>query len=373
MKPEVLDTSKKIVIVGAGPIGCYTAQLLKIYGFNPLLIEEHNEVGRPVHCTGLVGSRVFEDKRPFKISDSSIINIINGAVIYYDNQHFAIERKKVAYVIDRERFDKELSNGLNILYQNKFLGLEKIKSGYIIETDKDELSADIIIGADGANSNIRKIINQDADIKYYKGVQFRIKAKPRHKDFVEVYLRKPSFFWIVPETESVVRVGTISDNPYKDLQEFIREVKIKGKILERFGGVVAIGICRNTAEENIALVGDAACQLKPLSYGGIYFGLKAATILTHCIRDGRLSNYDTLWKEELVSEIKIGLKAKAIYNRLNNEELKKIFNLIKNQKSLIEKIGDFENHSRLILEIIKKPNLYPQIGELFIMLFKKII
>ena len=45
----------EIVIVGAGPTGCYTAQLLKKYGFKTRIIEEHREVGKPVSCAGLVG------------------------------------------------------------------------------------------------------------------------------------------------------------------------------------------------------------------------------------------------------------------------------------------------------------------------------
>lgn len=365
---------KKIVIIGAGPIGCYTAQVLKTYGYSPLVIEEHSEVGRPLHCTGLVGSKVFEEKRPFRISHSSIINIINGAVIHYDGEYFAIQRKNVAYVIDRERFDKELSKGLDILYENRFLGLEKSGSGYVIETDKDQLSADMVIGADGANSVMRRILNQDMNqIGYYKGVQLRIKTKPMYKDFVEVYLRKPSFLWVVPEAEDIVRVGTISENPHKDLQDFLKEAQIKGDILDRFGGGVNIGICDNTVKENIALVGDAACQLKPISYGGIYFGLKAASILTSCIKENRLSDYDGLWKKKLASEIKIGLKVRQVYDRLDIGEFKKIFLLLKTQKSLIERIGDFENHSRLILEIVKKPSLYPQIGNLFSLFFKKIL
>ena len=99
--PYLIKMSKRIIIIGAGPVGCYTAQALKAYGYSPLLIEEHAEVGKPVHCTGLVGSKVFSEKRPFRVPTTSIINEINGAVIHYDNQHFEVERKGVAYVIDR--------------------------------------------------------------------------------------------------------------------------------------------------------------------------------------------------------------------------------------------------------------------------------
>lgn len=364
---------KKIVIIGAGPIGCYSAQVLKTYGFEPLLIEEHIEVGRPIHCTGLVGSKVFEEKRPFRLPSSSIINTINGAVLHYDSQSFSIERKKVAYVINRERFDKDLSLGLNILYQNKFLNIEKTRSGYVVGTDKEEIPADIVIGADGANSLVRKIINQDTNIQHYRGAQFRIRTKLRRMDFVEVYLKKPTFFWVVPEGENIVRVGTISENPYKDLQGLLKETKIKGELIERFGGLVAVGICNNTTKDNIMLVGDAACQLKPLSYGGIYFGLKSATILANCIKENRIKDYDSLWKKEFISEIRIGLKAKAIYNNLDQNELKDIFKLLKSQKKMIERIGDFKSHSRLILEIIRNPGFYTQFGKVLRILLKNIL
>lgn len=364
---------KKIVIIGAGPIGCYTAQLLKLYGFNLLVIEEHNEVGRPVHCTGLVGERVFAEKRPFKLPVSSVINTINGAVIHLDGQSFTLNRKHVAYVIDREKFDKGLSRGLNILYQNKFLGFEKTGSGYIIGTDKESIPADIIIAADGANSAVRQFLKQDGNIRHFKGVQFRIRLKLKQEDLVETFLKQPSFFWIVPEGDGIVRVGTISDNPFRDLDSFIKDRPVKGEVLERFGGLVSIGICESTVKNNIALVGDAACQLKPLSYGGIYFGLKAATILAGCIKENKIDDYDALWKKELLAEISLGLKAKDIYNSLTDEELKTIFRLLKNQKELIEKMGDFENHSQLLLALIRKPQLYTQFGKVLQIIIKKLI
>jgi len=366
--------SKKIVIIGAGPVGCFTAQLLKLHGFNPLVIEEHRQIGRPIHCTGLVGSKVFTNNNPVNAPKSSIINIINGAVIHYDGQYFTIERKNVAYVIDRERFDKELGNGLDILYHKKFTGLKKTGNGYTVEMDKNNLFADIVIGANGANSSIRRILNPNTNIKCHKGVQLRIKTKVRHKDLVEVYLKKPSFYWVVPEGKDVVRVGTISENPIKDLKYFLNEIKMKGEVLEQYGGLVAIGICDVTAKGNMAVVGDAACQVKPLSYGGVYFGLEAASILASCIKDNRLMDYDSLWKTKLASEIRIGLKVRNIYNHLYPDDIRNIFILMKKQKSLIEKIGDFENHGRLILKMFKKPDLYHLIskfiGRLVVSLFE---
>ncbi|GAG72747.1 unnamed protein product [marine sediment metagenome] len=103
----------KIVIVGAGPVGCYTAQLLKNYGIKTRILEEHQEVGKPIRCAGLVGRQVFE-KTLLPLSESSIINRIDGASFLYGNDSFTIKRERVAYVIDRERFDKNVSQGLNV-------------------------------------------------------------------------------------------------------------------------------------------------------------------------------------------------------------------------------------------------------------------
>ncbi len=353
-------------------MGCYTAQLLKLQGYNPLVIEEHDEVGRPVHCTGLMGKDVFSEKRSYKLPYSAILNVINGAIIYHENQSLAVRRNNVAYVVDRERFDKELSLGLNIIYSNKFLGLESDRSGgYIVDTDKGEFYADLVIAADGANSIARKILNPlNSGVCTYKGVQVRMYMKIRQDDLVRVYLKKGYFIWIVPEGRGVVRVGTISENPYHDLKSFMKEERVQGEIIEKFGGLVSIGICRTTVKDNIVLVGDAACQMKPLTYGGIYFSLKSADVLGSCIKSGKVKDYDALWKKELDFEIKIGLKIKEAYSRLDGGEMLKVFKLLKLHKSLLEKLGDFDNHSRIILELIKKPSLYPSLGELFRIIFK---
>jgi len=366
---------KKIIIIGAGPIGCYLAQLLKLYGFSPLLIEEHEEVGRPVHCTGLVGKSVFSEQGRIKLPQAAVLNVINGAIIRYKGQSFTVKRNNVAYVIDRERFDKGLSTGLNILFSHRFLGLERFKSkGFIIDTDKGEYFADLVIGADGANSFVRKILNPiSSNINSYKGLQVRMLTKVKQIDLVSVYIKKNTFFWVVPEGANVVKVGTISDRPFQDMQEFLKEVKIKGDVLEKFGGMVSVGVCRNTAKDNIALVGDAACQMKPLTFGGIYFGLKSANMLATCIKENRLEDYDSTWKREFSFEIKIGVKIKNAYSRMDDKDIGMFFKLFKENRNLLERYGDFENHSRFIMEVIKKPVLYPRLGKLLRFIFETIL
>lgn len=366
----------EIVIVGAGPAGCYTAQLLKKYGFKTRIIEEHREVGKPVKCAGLVGRQVFEDTL-LPLSESSIINKIDGALICYGDDNFQIKREGVAYVIDREKFDKNLSYDLEVECGKKLIGIEKEGSGYILKTNLENIYADLVIGADGPNSRVRKYIdfmdnhdlkdNKKGYIKNYLGIQYRIKTEGDllYNKMAQVHFQEriPFFIWVIPEGNYIFRVGIISGNAREELIEFLREFKIKGEIIGKLAGMIPIGLTKNYYQ-NIALAGDAAVQVKPLTGGGIYYGLKSAELLAECIKDNRLDEYDRRLKEKHGREIKFGLKARKLYEEINEKELKNIFMLFKENAGMIERAANFENHSVIFIKILKNPKVFRDVGKI---------
>ena len=360
----------EIVIVGAGPVGCYTAQLLKKYGFKSRIIEEHRELGKPIRCAGLVGREVFKNNL-LPLSESSIINHIDGALFCYKHDNFQINREGVAYVVDREKFDKNLSQGLEVEYGKKLIEISKERFGYIIKTEVKDIYADLVIGADGANSRVRKYINfldnnytkdiKKGYVKSYLGVQYRIKVEENllYDKITQVHFREgiPFFIWVIPEGNNIFRVGVISENAREDLIQFLRNFIIKGEIIARLAGMIPVGITKNYYK-NIALVGDAAVQVKPLTGGGIYYGLKSAELLAECIRDNRLDEYDRRLKKKHGREINFGLKARKLYEKINEKELKNIFMLFKRNAGIIEKAANFENHSVIFVEILKNPKIF---------------
>ena len=366
----------KIVIVGAGPVGCYTAQLLKNYNIKTRIIEEDQEVGKPIRCAGLVGRQVFE-KTLLPLSKSSIINRIDGASFFYGDDNFQIKREGVAYVIDRARFDKDISEGLEVECGKRLVEIKEGRTGYILKTNEDDIYADLVIGADGVKSQVRKYINfmwnnngnnKKRDyVKYYLGMQYRIKLEedlPCSK-ITQVYLREGiSFFiWVIPEGDNIIRVGVVSENARRDLAQFIKGFKIKGKIVGKLAGMIPVGFTKNYYK-NIALVGDAAVQVKSLTGGGIFYGLKSAELLAECIRDNRLDEYDRRLKRKFGKEIKFGLKGRQIYEKLNNNELEEIFLIFKKNAGFIEKMADFENHSKIFVEAFKNPKIFMEAGKI---------
>jgi flavin-dependent dehydrogenase len=335
-------------------------------------------------CAGIVGRQVFNNTL-LPLSKASIINQIEGALIFYGDNNFLIKRPGVAYVIDRERFDKELSQGLNVECGKKLMEIRRGESGYVLKTNVGDIYADLVIGADGSKSKVRKFI--DFDLKEYKekkkersiinnkrhcyvGMQYRIKLDNAIYDsdlnIAQVYMYEgvPFFIWIIPENKGIIRLGIIAQDGWQQLDSFIKKYNIKGEIIEKLAGIIPLGLVNNTYYKNIVLIGDAASQVKPLTGGGIYYGLKAAEILVECIREGKLAEYDKRWKRKFGREIEFGLKARQVYKKLNHDELKKIFLLFKKNTKFIEKVANFENHSVFFKEALKSPKIFIDAGKI---------
>lgn len=360
----------KIIVVGAGPVGCYTAQLLKHYGYNPIILEEHPEVGKPVSCAGIVGRGIFEEMR-LPVSRKSVVNTIDGAKVSYQETSFELRRPGVALIVDRSSFDQEMSQKLEIEFNTELHDIHQIRDGYLLKTNNGEYFADLVIGADGPNSRVRKSLGFISDMKLYRGYQYRVKMPLERTDQVTVSYIKPFslFTWLIPEGDGVVRIGTICNNPYQELNQFMEKNGLKGEIIEKNAGAIPVGNCE-LVRGNAALVGDAACQIKPITSGGIYYGMKSAELLVDSIREGNLAQYAARWSEEFEQEMKVCLLLRYILENMGDDILKKIFEYVRDNARLIEQIGDFENHSSVIWSLASNPRTYPTIGTLLMGMVK---
>lgn len=94
--------------------------------------------------------------------------------------------------------------------------------------------------------------------------------------------------------------------------------------------------------------------------------MKAAEILVECIQEGTLAEYDKRWKSKFGREIKFGLWARKVYERLNKREheLKNIFSLFKENADFIEQAANFENHSLVFKEAFKRPKIFIEAGKI---------
>lgn len=336
-----------VAIIGAGIAGNSLAYELAKKGYKVVVLERKKEIGGKV-CGGLVSKRVLELSKT-----EAILNEIKGAYIIFPNgKEICIgEDKTHAYVLDRDKFDKELAEKamgegaeyklgffVNKIFNKKIEGLKDIKFDYII-------------GADGAKSRVAKIFNM-GEIKYINALQGI--GKKLEEDFVRVYLNNelfPNFFsWVIPtDKEARIGIGCQDDQLKIRMEKFGRMLDIEIKNCK--GSIIPIGL-RKFYRKNIALIGDAAGHAKATSGGGIYASLIASKILGKTFPD--FKRYEREFMKEFGKELKKHLIMRKIYSKLTNDDLNFIAYHIEKNLEVINKFGDIDYQWKVAKEFIKK-------------------
>ena len=97
-----------VVVIGAGPAGLHAARLLSERGLDVIVLEEHEAVGRPVHCTGILAREAFDE---FGLARDTILNPLEAArFVSPAGRDFMYRPGSVeAVVVDRVMFDARLA------------------------------------------------------------------------------------------------------------------------------------------------------------------------------------------------------------------------------------------------------------------------
>lgn len=376
-----------VAIIGGGPIGLFIAGKLAAKGIKTVVFEEHDEIGLPLHCAGLITPRVFS-LTPFS-SDNLVLNRIKGAVIHSPLGYtLSIGGDKVhALAIDRIAFDKAMMNyaieeGADILLDSRVDHVSCSNDEIKIKTNDCEVSSRFLVGADGANSIVRRSFNFPEPAEYLKCIGIHISDTSFNPDFVEIFLGSniaPGFFaWLIPTNSkgTEARLGLCVNRnkpaPKHYLNKLLKNPVIQcglegSNILSYTGGVLPLDPLKKTVLSNILLVGDAAAQVKPTSGGGIYPGLSSARYCIDVL--GRavelkssaalhkiLQSYHIHWMRDIGRELLFGMKLRRVFLKLSNEDLESIFHKIDKPDILetISKYGDIDYPSRLAKALMRK-------------------
>jgi geranylgeranyl reductase family protein len=355
-----------VVIVGGGPVGGLVAKQISSQGFSTLILEEDKQIGVPVRCAGLVTNRVL---RLVDISQDIVLNRIKGACVHFPGGH-QIDiggQKTHAYSIDRERFDKEIvhkavANGAELRLNSKVIDVDKQK---VFLNGGQEIGYRFLVGSDGPRSIIRQqygfpkpkemILGMNAEVPY-----------DHDSSSVDIFFGEdiaPGFFsWIIPAGD-MTRIGLgvkQGYNPGKYFQLFLEKLHIDFPV-SAHAGFIPLGPITRLIRHNVALVGDAACQVKPSSGGGLFPGLIAALFCGKAIvkaleDDVSLKAYPKNWFLQVGKELRKGYVARKFFLHMDDQKLEKLFSILntKNICSIINDYGDIDYPSKVILHIVKQ-------------------
>jgi digeranylgeranylglycerophospholipid reductase len=389
-----------VVVVGAGPAGSLTARYAAEGGATVLMIEKRQEIGSPVRCGEGIARHFLEecnipyDRRwvAIEVKGAKVISP-GGKVFKIDERHAGNE---VGIVVERDMFDKTLAKhaakaGAEIWVKTTAFGLLKengkvtgVRVGRLSENM--DIKAKVIVGADGYESQVGrwagiKTILKAEDVT--ATLQYRLtniqpdEDFPNYCEFLLGSIAPGGYIWVFPKDECTANVGIgLSLDRLKEPNEIrgyldrwiAKEPRMKkAQMLDMVTG--AVSTCApidETVRDGVALVGDAARLVDPITGGGIGNGCRAGKILGEVLGEAartgdwslnQLMKYERGWRAILEEGLYRNWMAKNKLVTLTDEE----FDLI---IGTLAEVGVEKLSIHRILKVIKER--HPQLVEKFL-------
>lgn len=384
-----------VACIGGGPACAFAAmEILKTRQYSVEIFEEHEEIGVPVNCAGLISVSGFK-KLKIKVPKDCIQHKVKGSIFYSPTGHrFEVSRKKVqAHVIDRAKFDKFLISKVEEMDGKVHLGrrvtsiIKKDKQAIGLKVNEQKtkvtVKSKIIINGEGVRTTFIQEMGLSPTRRDFlvPAIQYDLKNVEVDEDFVEIYIGRciaPGFFaYIIPlsENEARVAVGSKFGKPADYLKHFIfkhpiASPKLKnGTIYKKGGGFIHLGgPIKKTYTAGFMGVGDSVGQVKATTGGGVVFGGLCAKIAGKIaveaierddFSENSLKNYQTQWQKLYLRELKLMRLLRSVLDSVPDKFIDEVFVAISKQgiPELIEEIGDMDMQGALIKRVLFSPRI----------------
>ena len=379
----VQQVSTTVISIGAGPAGAGTSFFLTKYGIPHIVIEKETFPRDKVcgdACSGktaLVINRANPEWLAEILGDAqSFLPSWGITFVAPDGKSLDIpftlartqETPAPGFTVPRMVLDDFLFNKMPspycTIFQNATVSEiarvgDSVKVTMTHERAIYEVTASLIIGADGDKSMVRKQFSGlDTTPKtyavglraYYEGVTGLSKD-----NFIELHFLPemlPGYLWIFPLPNGManVGVGILSEVVRKKKinlrEQMLHAIKTNPQIAPRFANAKLNGKIQgwglplamerqNLSGDNFILTGDAACLIDPFSGEGIgnalYSGMLAAMAIQHAVEQNDFSGaflksaYDDVVYKRLGDELRISAALQKLckYQWLFNFVVKK--------------------------------------------------
>ena len=292
-----------------------------------------------MQCAGLVTDDVIKLSG---VKPDILSTILGADVVFPDGTVVPVRSKSpIARAIDREDLDSKIAGsamdaGAEFMYGTKYIS-HTVSDRVSITTSSGVFESELIVGADGHSSAVARSIPGSRPAEYLRGIQADVSVRMEHQDRFRVHLGSalaPGFFtWEIP-CGDFTRVGLCTSwsagPPMDNLKALLRKVGAEDRVVSLHSGKIPLHQRGDIVADRTALVGDAACQVKPVSGGGLYPGLTAAgllsDVLSDSIRDGdltkkRMSAYANDCDKAFGSELRKGWRLRRMFVRMSDEDL----------------------------------------------------
>ena len=334
-----------VLIVGAGPAGSFAAELLARGGAKVALFDGRPE-GTPKACGGGVTAKALKAWPQLLNAAGRTINELDLYSPSGKKLHLKLDEPFAIYsrvVFDSYLRDRARDAGAHVFSQKiSARKAKRFETGWRLRSeDGDEWTGAMLVGADGANSVIGKMLAGPlpaSDMEVAFGYRAPLPANEIAPTVVAFLPRWVGYAWAFPRPDHIsFGIATTQDAfEHQPLDDLLWRFMI-GYYRERNGATVKFWQddenaeskrvrehLSNTAEryaaripglaaktwdtrrvsgDDWALLGDAAGFADPVTGEGIYYALRSAELFADAYLAGRASTYETLWREDFGADL----------------------------------------------------------------------
>jgi menaquinone-9 beta-reductase len=285
-----LDQRFDAVVIGGGPAGSAAAHVIAGTGMNVAVIDKAI-FPRNKLCGGLLTQRsqsVF--KSIFGDVWGPAIETVADGIVFYHRDRFLnrLDSYKRVYFTSRPNYDTYLlelaeKRGAKI-FQGRVVNSIDFQSRTVSLADGRTIKADFVIGADGVNSRISRLIDGSSDRRRTLAfgleceVPRELLKRPIHSPEIYLGIARWGYGWVFPKKDSatVGLAGLLSSNSTLrlDFEQFLKQVCGFLPAIPYEGHHIPFGYYLNTpGRAATLLVGDAAGLVEPVTGEGIAFAM----------------------------------------------------------------------------------------------------
>ncbi len=367
-----------VIVVGGGPAGSRVAINLAVDGWSVLVLEKRQDFLKHVCCSGLISSTCVGD---FHIPSLLTREEYSGAeVITSDGTSLTFMRDTPqAYGVKRKEFDSWCADEV------KLVGAEYLMDHHVTKIERSEedvkvycmaddevYQAKMVVLATGFGSELVEQCDMKTGKKWVYGVQGigKHNSAEHIKLFTDRAFSDNSFAWSIPINNERSLCGLMTKEDPKEHFAAFEKYLIDNGIVEEIDKVqircITTSLAPKITADRAVMVGDIAGQTKPITGGGIYYGLLCADLASEAIINAlreqdfskkAFESYPREVKKLLGRETRISGWAADLYARMGNKRINKIIKWA-DKKGLVRKLAgnskiSFDWHSKAIISVIK--------------------